>query len=313
MPQAKFEDLGFGISCIDAQYLRPGLACFYLVERNGEYAVIETGTVHSVPYLERLLADSGVAPEQVRYVIPTHVHLDHAGGAGLMMTRFPEAQLLVHPRGARHLVDPERLVSASKLVYGDELFQRLYGEIVPAPADRVVEVEDGADFSLGQSRLLLRHTPGHADHHFCVWDETSKGWFSGDIFGISYPWFRTPGGDYVMPATTPTQFRPADYVNSLRLLAAAHPERIFLTHYGELRYTAVAHQMLLEQIDAYLPMAREHGGDASALVPAIVDYSLDVMSGLNPGRDMSGLRDAIRHDADLNAQGLAAWYQRDAR
>lgn len=313
MPQIKSEDLGFGITCIDAQYLRPGLACFYLLERQGEYAVIETGTVHSVPYLEGLLAARGVAPQQVRYVIPTHVHLDHAGGAGLMMSRFPDAQLLVHPRGARHLVDPERLVSASKLVYGDELFRQLYGEIVPAPADRVIEVEDGAQFSLGQDSLLLRYTPGHADHHFCVWDETSRGWFSGDIFGISYGWFRTPGGDYVMPATTPTQFRPGDYVNSLQLLAAMDPERIFLTHYGELRYTAAAHQMLLEQLEAYLPLARAHCGDAAALEPAIVDYSLSVVSGLNPGLDMSRLRDDIRHDADLNAQGLAAWYQRENR
>lgn len=313
MQRAQIEDLGFGISCLDAQYLREGLACFYLVERDGELAIIETGTVHSVPLLLEVLLEKGLSPEQVRYVIPTHVHLDHAGGAGLMMDRFPSAQLLVHPRGGRHLVDPERLVSASKLVYGEELFQQLYGEIVPAPADRVVEIEDGAEFSLGQGSLLLRYTPGHADHHFCIWDELSRGWFSGDIFGISYRWFRTPGGDYVMPATTPTQFRPVDYANSLELLASRQPERIFLTHYGELRFTPAVHTMLLEQIDAYLPLAHEHRGDASSLEPAILEYSLSVISELNPGIDMSYLREDITHDARLNAQGLAAWYERETR
>ncbi len=305
-------DLGFGISCIDAQYMKPGVACFYLLERQGECAVIETGTVHSVPLLESLLARRGLAAEQVRYVIPTHVHLDHAGGAGLMMARFPNARLLVHPRGARHLVDPERLVNASKLVYGDERFEELYGEIVAAPRERVVEVEDGAEFQLGDGSLLLRHTPGHADHHFSVWDAVSRGWFSGDIFGISYSWFRTPGGDFVMPATTPTQFRPAEYASSLDLLAAMQPERIFLTHYGELAYSKAAHRMLLEQIEAYLPMAREHGGDPETLEGAIIDYSLDYLARLNPGEDMSPLREPLRHDADLNAQGLAAWYQREA-
>lgn len=313
MEAAHIEDLGWGITCLDAQYLRPGLACFYLLERDGQLAVIETGTVHSVPLLEAVLRQRGLSPEQVRYVIPTHVHLDHAGGAGLMMARFPRARLLVHPRGARHLVDPERLISASKLVYGDEQFDTLYGDIVPAPADRVVEVEDGAEFLLGQDSLLLRHTPGHADHHCCVWDPVSSGWFSGDIYGISYEWFRTPGGDYVMPATTPTQFRPAQYASSLALLASMQPQRIFLTHYGELGYTEASHQMLLDQIDAYLPMAADCHGDAAALESAIIDYSLSLVSGLNHGCDMSFLRDDLRHDADLNAQGLAAWYQREAQ
>ncbi len=118
MQASASEDLGFGITRIDAGYIKPGLACFYLLQENDELAIIETGTVHSVRALDEVLEAKGLEPSQVRYVIPTHVHLDHAGGAGLMMQRFPQAQCLVHPRGARHLVDPVKLVAGSRAVYG---------------------------------------------------------------------------------------------------------------------------------------------------------------------------------------------------
>ena len=304
------EDLGFGITRIDADYVKPGIASFYLLGAGDEYAVIETGTVHSVTALERLLASQSIASEQIRYVIPTHVHLDHAGGAGLMMQRFPQAQLLVHPRGARHLIDPEKLVSASRQVYGDELFKQLYGEIVSVPAARVREMADGDVVDLNGRQLLFRHTPGHADHHFCIWDELSRGWFSGDVFGISYSWFRTAGGDFCMPATTPSQFRPEQLKASIEILSSKCPERIFLTHYSALPYSDQHRDQLLAQIDRYCDLAQEHSGDPAALETAIVDYSLEQVAALNPGEDMSALGEQFRHDAQLNAQGLSIWWQR---
>lgn len=310
MPETYTEYLGFGITCIDAHYLRPGLACFYLLEQGDEYALIETGTVHSVPFLEQVLAQRGVSPEQVRYVIPTHVHLDHAGGAGLMMARFPEAQLLVHPRGARHMIDPERLIAGSQAVYGDELFAQLYGEIVPIAANRVVEVDDGAVFRLGDRPLLFRNTRGHAEHHFCIWDEVSRGWFSGDMFGISYRWFRTPGGDFAMPATTPTQFNPEEYQRSLALLTAQRPERIFLTHYGQLGYSDAVKELLSDQVSVYTELATGAMGDVAALEATILGDAMARVEAMNPGADMSAMYEYLRHDANLNAQGLAVWYQR---
>ncbi|MEH6586559.1 MAG: MBL fold metallo-hydrolase [Halioglobus sp.] len=311
MEQHLTEDLGFGITRIDAEYVKPGVVCFYLLESAGECAIVETGTVHSVATVENLLRQRGIAAAQVRYVIPTHVHLDHAGGAGMMMQRFPNAQLLVHPRGARHLVDPAKLVAASRQVYGDALFDQLYGEIQPAPVERVIEVLDGDTFKFGDRTLLLRDAPGHADHHFCVWDQTSKAWFSGDVFGVSYQWFRTPGGDFVMPATTPTQFRPEALKASLAMLAEQSPQRIYLTHFGELAYSVDAQQSLLEQIDDYQAMARECEGVPVLLEETIVDYSLARAQAMNPGQDMSAMRDHFRHDAQLNAQGLAVWLQKE--
>lgn len=311
MQPADTEELGSGITCIDAHYIRPGLACFYLLREGDEYAVIETGTVHSVPVLETVLAQRAIEPAQVRYIIPTHVHLDHAGGAGAMMRLFPEARCLAHPRGARHLVEPGKLVAGSRAVYGDERYARLYGEVVPVDADRLDEADDGHIVALGERRLVLRHTPGHADHHFCVWDERSRGWFTGDVFGISYSWFRTPGGDFAMPSTTPSQFRPEALRESLALLHAYDPAVMYLTHYSALPYSGELRELLVGQIDAYLDITRESGGDAEAVEAKIVDHSLALVRRLNPGQSMDALRAEFIHDAHLNAQGLELWHARN--
>lgn len=312
MQLADTDDLGYGITCIDANYMRPGVASFYLLQAGEDCALVETGTVHSFPLLQHLMEARGIRPEQVRYVIPTHVHLDHAGGAGLMMARFPRATCLAHPRGARHLVDPARLVAGARAVYGDEPFERLYGDVMPVAESRMRVVEDGDGVELGGRRLEIRHTPGHADHHFCVWDETSRGWFTGDVFGISYPWFRTKGGDYAMPSTTPNQFRPEALCDSLALIGDYAPERVYLTHYGVLTYSPAVQLALVEQLRAYVDIARECAGDVAAIEAAIVDYSLARVRDLNAGAVPGLAGEDFHHDAGLNAQGLAIWYGRQA-
>ena len=304
-----FYPLAKGITCIDAVYMRPQMACLYLLEHQGECAIIETGTSHSVAALERVLASRGLRPEQVRYVIPTHVHLDHAGGAGLMMSLFGEAQLLVHPRGARHLVDPSRLIASSMAVYGEEKFRALYGEIVPIAADRVREMDDGEVVLLADRPLQFRHTRGHADHHFCIWDEASRGWFGGDMFGLCYPWFRLPGGDFVLPSSTPTQFRPQDFLDSLALLDSYQPQRIYLTHFGELPYSPAVYQLLAGQVADYPGLAREHGTSLEAMEQAIMELALTHMNALDTKLDRAAMAESLRFDAHLNAQGLAVWLQ----
>ncbi|KZX60609.1 hypothetical protein A3709_00625 [Halioglobus sp. HI00S01] len=310
MSESSYTGLGDGITSIDAHYLKPGLVSFYLLEHAGEYAVIDTGTVHSVPILEALLKQRGIAPEKIRYIMPTHVHLDHAGGAGAMLQSFPEATLLVHPRGARHLIDPVRLIAGSIAVYGEDLFAQLYGDIVPAPAERVIEVGDGDRFEVGGRSLLCRHTPGHADHHYCVWDEHSRGWFAGDMFGICYHEFRLPGGDFCMLSTTPTQFRPDAMRESLRLLGAANPQRIYLNHFGGIDYFSSQLEGLLAQVDGYVDIAEGCGGDAALMEEAIMDYCSEQVLAMNPELNMREVRESFRFDAQLNAQGLAVWKAR---
>ena len=310
MDESPGMQLGFGITCIDANYICPGMACFYLMEQDGECAIIETGTSHSVANLEQVMAARGLAPEQVRYVIPTHVHLDHAGGAGAMMAAFPNAQLLIHPRGARHMADPGRLVASSQQVYGEERFRELYGEILPIAQDRIRTMEDGETINLGERQLEIRHTRGHADHHFCVWDEMSKGWFSGDMFGISYPWFRFPAGDFLIPTTTPTQFNPEANLASLELLDSYQPQRVYLTHYGELAYTRKLTDALLRQLASYRNLAPHHAGDKAGLERALSDYSLGLLQEFDTSAPEAGLRKLLAFDMDLNAQGLEVWLQR---
>ena len=182
------EQLDHGIFCLETGYHRPGTACCYLLVDHGEAAFIETGTARSVPLLLEALAQAGLTREQVRYVIPTHVHLDHAGGAGALLQHLPAATLLVHPRGARHLIDPTRLIEGAQQVYGAARFAELYGQIVAAPAERVCEALDHSSWPLGNRHLLIRDTPGHARHHFCIWDEASRGWFSvGYYYGWAWP------------------------------------------------------------------------------------------------------------------------------
>jgi glyoxylase-like metal-dependent hydrolase (beta-lactamase superfamily II) len=310
MDESPGVQLGCGITCIDAGYIRPGMACFYLMEQGGECAIIETGTSHSVANLEQVMAAKALAPEQVRYVIPTHVHLDHAGGAGAMMAAFPNAQLLIHPRGARHMADPGRLIASSQEVYGEQRFRELYGEILPIAADRMREVEDGQTINLGERQLEFRHTRGHADHHFCVWDEMSQGWFSGDMFGISYPWFRFPAGDFLIPTTTPTQFNPEAYLASLEVLGSYQPQRIYLTHYGELAYTKELADVLARQVVSYCDLAPPHAGDKAGLERALSDYSLGLLREFETSAPEAELCKLLAFDMDLNAQGLQVWLQR---
>ncbi|MEZ5503983.1 MAG: MBL fold metallo-hydrolase [Halioglobus sp.] len=314
MDESIYQEIGAGITCIDAQYVRHGTACFYLMEHGDECAVLETGTCHSVAGLLQRLRDRGIAVEQVRYVIPTHVHLDHAGGAGAMMAAFPAAQLLVHPRGARHMADPERLVAGAVAVYGEELFQQLYGDIRPVDTARIRQMADGERVSLAGRQLEFRHTRGHAEHHFCVWDETSRGWFTGDMFGVSYPWFRFPCGDFVLPSTTPSQFDPDAFVASLALLGSYAPQWMYLTHYGALAYSPDKAALLERQIGAYRELADAGCLDVDGLQQQLGDYALELLRQLGVANDVERLRSDLEFDMRLNAQGLQVWRARsDAR
>jgi glyoxylase-like metal-dependent hydrolase (beta-lactamase superfamily II) len=319
------QPLEFGITCFDAGYVEPGLACFYLMEQDGEYAVLETGTSHSVPLLQRFLRDRDIRPEQIRYVIPTHVHLDHAGGAGAMMALFPAAQLLVHPRGARHMADPQRLVAAAIDVYGQALFDTLYGVVQPVDAARIWSMQDGETVLLAGRPLRFVHTRGHAEHHFCVWDEMSRGWFSGDMFGVSYPWCRFPEGNFVLPSTTPSQFDPEAYLSSLQTLASYRPLRMYLTHSAVLQYSPAVAELLQRQISDYCAIATEHFTALSAgnlaecdtaihaLQQRLSDYTIGLCQQIKRCVGRDELRNRLAFDMQLNAQGLRVWWQRKAR
>ncbi len=309
-------DLDAGITCIESHYHRPGLAACYLVEEGGEAALIDTGTARTAPHILALLEQRGIAPEQVRYVVPTHVHLDHAGGSGQLMAALPRARLLVHSRGAPHLIDPARLRAGTVAVYGEETFRREYGELLPVPRERVTAVEDGFRFELGGRPFVCLDTPGHARHHICVWDEANGGLFTGDTFGIAYPELAVAGRPFMFLPSTPVQFDPEAWHATLERLAGLGPRRVYLTHYGVLDDPAAQAEVLHREIDAYVALALKAVGNeapAAAIEQALTEHVRRRLERHGRAIDADAFDYLLGMDIHLCAQGLEVWLQRRQR
>lgn len=308
-----YEDLGHDITRIDTAMLREELAACYLLRGGDEFAIIETGTHHTVPIILDLLAERGIDLRQVKYVIPTHVHLDHAGGVGGLMAALPEATLLVHPRGARHMIEPAKLVAGATAVYGEAAFRETYGEILPVPASRVHTPGDGDEVTVGDRRLVFLDTPGHARHHFCVYDPASAGVFTGDTFGLSYPPLTTEKGPFILPTTTPVQFDPPALQASIGKLMALDAERMYLTHYGPVENPGTLGERLRGQVDDYVDLAERVAGEVgddeleAALRTALRDYLFRQVREHGVRMDDDRLDAVLGMDLTLNSQGLAVW------
>ena len=198
----------------------------YLIEGPAPL-LVETGSQTSVPALLAALKQHGVSPDELAGVAVTHIHLDHAGGVGDVASAFPRATVFVHQKGARHLVDPERLVSSASRVYGD-LLDSLYGRLEPTSADRIHVLEDGETVDIGDGRTLTTvDSPGHAKHHLALHDSESGILFAGDAVGV-----RLPDSGVLRPSTPPADFDLDQAVTSLRKFRARSPSGVALAHYG---------------------------------------------------------------------------------
>jgi len=306
---AEFEALGDDIYCIDALYLEPRVASIYLLRDGDEAAIIETGTWHSLDNVLATLEALDIEPSQVRYVIPTHVHLDHAGGASAMMGAFRQATLLIHPRGARHMADPQKLIDGTIAVYGREKFEKMYGEIEPIDEQRMHVVEDGERIPLHTRELLFFDTQGHARHHFCIFDAASEGVFTGDTFGLSYDAMKhLPRG--LIPTTPPTQFDPPALHESIDRIAGQQPKRLYLTHYGAFDNPLAQVASFHRWIDAYVDLCeRLQPDDENAEYQLETELSTMVLAGLEPGAAGERVARSLKMDLHLNAQGLAQWWR----
>ena len=312
-------DIGHHITRIDTAMVHEGLAACYLLQADQACAIIETGTHNTVPVILALLEARGIELSQVKYVIPTHVHLDHAGGVGGLMAALPEATLLVHPRGARHMINPAKLKAGATAVYGEAQFAEIYGDIIPVDERRVRTMDDGDEATVGDRRLVFIDTPGHARHHFCVYDPTSRGIFTGDTFGLSYPPLTTAKGPFICPTTTPVQFDPPALKASIRTLLALKPERIYLTHYGMVENPQPLGERLLTMVDDYVALVETVAvtSDADALEKALMVAMREYLfrCAREHGCDMSDeqLDAVLGLDIQLNSQGLAVWLQSRSR
>jgi len=304
------------IHTIDTAFQREDFDAAYLVVENGRAAFIDCGTGLAVPAMLAALTRACLSPDAVDWLILTHVHLDHAGGAGLLMQQLPNARLLVHPRGAPHMIDPARLIAGATEVYGEAEIARSYGPVLPVVAERVVIAEDGHRVDLAGRSLQCLHTPGHARHHLCVWDARSRAWFTGDTFGLSYRELDSARGAFILPTSSPVQFDPEPLKQSIARMLTFEPQAMFLTHYGRVGDVARLAADLVEQIDAMVQIG--HQCDARpdrhrCLVAALTALYLERAQAHGCPLDDAAVTHLLAMDIELNAQGLACWLDRDRR
>ena len=311
------QPLGHGIHAIDTGFHRDDFDAAYLLVHGGRAAFIDTGTAFAVPRLLAALDALGVERSAVDWVIPTHVHLDHAGGVGTLMRELPVARVLAHPRGARHMVDPSALWQGALAVYGEDDMQRSYGQVLGVPAERVDSSHDGMQLLLGGPagrELLLIDTPGHAKHHHCIWDATSRGWFTGDTFGLSYREFDTARGAWIVPTSTPVQFEPEALQVSIKRLLAHDPACMYLTHFGRVGDVPRLGRLLLGLLQEMADLGRslrQHPQRHQALKDgqlAIFTRSLQAHGFVG---EPQAIAELLAIDLELNAQGMAVWLDRN--
>ena len=304
-------DYEFGISAIDSGYQRPLLDAIHLIVEGGRAAIIDTGVNSSVPLVLEALRGKGLRPEQVDYVILTHIHLDHAGGAGQLLSHLPNARLTVHPRGARHMVDPGRLIESTIAVYGVEEARRTYGDIEPVPRERIIETAHESSLALNGREFIFFDTPGHARHHVCVLDTKSGHLFAGDTFGLSYRELDLDGKCFSFPTTSPVQFDPPALHRSIDMLTSYGPDAIYVTHYSQVRdiprLAADLHRLLHEHERIALE-ARDLGAARHERMKEGISRIVIAESG-RQGWTLAERRllEVFANDIELNAQGLGAW------
>lgn len=301
-----------GISVIDSGYFSKDFAAIYILRQGNEVAIIETGNKYSATNVQKALEMDGLSFSDVSYIIPTHVHLDHAGGAGELMNRCQNAQLIVHPRGARHMIDPSKLIAGAIAVYGEANYKKLYGEIIPIDSSRVIEADDNFILDFEGRELKFIDTPGHARHHFCIWDEITGSMFTGDTFGVSYREFDKGNEVYIFPSTSPVQFDPEALIKSIEKLITYRPKRVCLTHFSAIDPTNKVVDQLIDGIHFVSSLAKEYASHREAeeiIEDEMMSYFLKGIKKVG-NDDLEFCRDRLKLDVEINTQGLIYWQQK---
>jgi glyoxylase-like metal-dependent hydrolase (beta-lactamase superfamily II) len=314
MSKPLYEEVAEGIFCIDTGFHRHGLAACYLVREGERLAFVDTGTANSVPGLLWVIEDQGLTPEQVDYVIPTHVHLDHAGGAGTLMAQCPNARLVIHPKGASHMIDPGKLAAGATALYGEESFARDFNRLDPVPRERVITADDGMVIDLNGRLLTFVDTPGHANHHGCILDARTGGFFTGDTFGLSYREFDTASGPLFIAPPTPVAFDPDAWQESIDKIMRFVPKAVYLTHFCRVDHPQAVEEQLRQSIRdlAAIALAEEDrpNGRVGRLRKRISAYMIERVRNHGCDMDEAQILDLLGMDIELDAQGLEVWLVR---
>jgi len=303
-----------GIVAIDTEYARSRQDASHLIIENGRAAFVDTGVNSSVPLLVDALKQQDLDVGDVDYVFLTHVHLDHAGGAGELMQQLPNASCVVHRYGAPHMIDPSKLVAGTESVYGKEQTAATYGTIVPIDEKRVLIPDHEQWLQLDGRPLQTINTEGHARHHYVLNDPRSKGVFTGDSFGVSYRELDTDTGEVVFPTSTPVQFDPDEAHKSVDRIMACEPEQLFLTHYSRVGNPQRLATEMHDGINAYVAAARQHENDddrPAALRNSLFEYYVERLDDHGFRGDREMVQSIMSIDVELNAQGLEVWLERN--
>jgi glyoxylase-like metal-dependent hydrolase (beta-lactamase superfamily II) len=234
-----------------------------LKERTGTYVltekeltIIETSASPSIPYIIDGLKELGLSPKDIKYIIVTHIHLDHAGGAGLLLQQCPDAKVIVHPKGKRHLSDPSRLIAGARAVYGEK-FDSLFHPILPIPEECLIAMNDKESLKISENcTLTFYDTPGHANHHFSIFHPNVNGMFTGDTTGIRYSTLIQDGVELYLPTTSPNQFDPNKMLQSIELCESLDLDCIFFGHYGMSQNPSEVYKQVSYWIDVFVEAAR---------------------------------------------------------
>ncbi|MFJ7736489.1 MBL fold metallo-hydrolase [Lysinibacillus sp. NPDC097287] len=295
--------------CIDTHDLKRDERTSAYVLIDEKIALIETSASPSVPYIMEGLDELNISLEDIDYVIVTHIHLDHAGGAGLFLQSCPNAKFVVHPRGASHMIDPSRLIASAKSVYGEE-FNELFDPIVPIDAERVIEIGHGDIFPLGEHQLTFYHTEGHAKHHVSMHYSATNGMFVGDTTGVRYPEMDGEAVDLIIPSTSPNQYDPETMEKSIQFYESMNVAELYFGHYGAYQNPKEAYR----QVRYWTPLFLAAGEKALASAESfeeqtiLLDEQLKVMihhylheQGID---DNHPVYDVIPFDTLVSAMGI---------
>lgn len=251
-PQPICEDLGSEVFHLDTQMGGyQGITSGYLI-RGSRPALVETGTARSAPVVIQALDHLGIGPDDLASIIVTHIHLDHAGGVGDLARHYPRATVVVQERGARHLVDPAKLVASAHRVFGDDM-DRLFGDLLPVPPERLQVLGESGSVDLGDGRALTAfHNPGHASHHVALVDTQSGDLYTGDAAGVYIP----ETAD-LRPATPPPDFDLELALTSLQRMRDAGAQRLLFSHFGPVSDVDSVLERSAEELRRWVSIVRE--------------------------------------------------------
>lgn len=289
---------------IDCHYLMERRACAFLLIEGDRASFVDNNTVFAVPYLLEALEQKGLKPENVDYIIVTHVHLDHAGGTAELAKHCPNAKVVAHPKASRHLANPGKLIESARAVYGEPLFTQLYGNIVPVPEERLYSIADNETIVWGERELRFMHVLGHATHHICIYDSKTKGVFTGDSFGIGISDNESYENLFIVASTAPADFDPDEAEKTINRILDLSPEYVFLPHYGIHKNPKRIADRLLRALDSMKVLIN------TALAKEIPDDKL--MDWLCP-RVEEALIDQIKWCGYENVEEAMKWLGDDPR